>query len=180
MKDRSGFGWFELAEGILLILLGGYTFARPDNALTGFIMLYGVVAIIMGVADILLYVRVEHYIGIGPMISLVAGTLSVMSGVMLLVYPGAGKIVMTVLFPLWFIAHCISRLANLNRIRLFAGDFIFYFTLVMNLLGLMLGTLMLSSPVFSWISARYIISIYLVLLGIDCIALAISRMGSRY
>ena len=180
MKNRSGFGWLELVEGILLILLGSYTFVRPDRALTGFIVLYGIVAVIMGIADILLYVRVERYTGFGPVISLISGTLSVMSGIMLLVYPTAGGIVMTVLFPLWFIAHCISRLSNLNTIRLFSGDFTYYFTLILNIIGLILGTMMLINPWFSLLSIRYIVSFYLILLGIDCVILAVSRLGSRY
>lgn len=179
MKGRSGFGWLGVVEGILLILLGGYTFIRPDSALTGFLVLYGIVAVIMGIADILLYVRVERYTGFGPIISLISGTLSVMSGVMLLVYPNAGRIVMTILFPLWFIGHCISRLASLNNIRLFVGNFTYYFTLVLNIVGLILGTMMLVNPWISWLSIRYIISFYLILLGIDSIVLAISRIGSR-
>ena len=179
MRGRSGFGWLELAEGILLILLGGYTFARPGHALTGFILVYGIMALIMGVADILLYVRIERYIGFGPIVSLISGTLSVMSGVVLLFHPNAGKIVLTVLFPLWFIAHCISRLSNLNTVRLFTGNFNYYVTLILNIIGLVLGTLMLINPWISWVSIRYIISVYLVVLGVDCIVLAISRIGSR-
>ena len=106
-------GWIVLLEGILLILLGGYTFARPGSAITGSVILYGVMAVIMGIADILLYVRMERYTGFGPVISLISGTLSGMSGIMLL-------------------------------------------------------------PI------RYIVSFYLLLLGIDCIILAVSRLGSRY
>ena len=105
MKKRSGFGWLELVEGILLILLSIYTIIRPDRALTGWIVLYGLIAVIMGVADILLYIRVERFTGFGPIISLVSGALSVMTGVMLLVYPNAGKWVMSLLFPLWFLTH---------------------------------------------------------------------------
>lgn len=179
MKRRSGFGWLELIEGILLIVLGGYTLARPEHALGGLIILFGVAAVVMGVADILLYVRVERYTGFGPVISLISGTLSVMTGVMLLVYPHAGQIVMTLLFPLWFIAHCVSRLSNLNTIRLFSGDFMYYFTLVLNVIGLALGALMLVNPWVSWLSIRYIVGFYLILLGIDCVVLAFSQMGSR-
>lgn len=89
------------------------------------------------------------------MISLISGTLSVMTGVMLLVYPNAGRIVMTLLFPLWFIAHCVSRLSNLNTIRAFSGEFMYIFTLVLNIIGLVLGALMLINPWFSWLSVRY-------------------------
>ena len=94
MRRRSGFGWMEFIEGVLLLGLGSYTFAQPDRALTGFIVMYGIVAVTMGIADILLYVRVERFTGFGPIVSLISGALSVMTGVMLLVYPNAGKWVM--------------------------------------------------------------------------------------
>ena len=179
MSRRSGFGWLTLAEGILLVLLGGYTFLRPEDALTSWIVLYGLIAVIMGVADILLYIRVERFTGFGPIVSLVSGALSVMTGVMLLVYPTAGKWAMTLLFPLWFIAHCVSRLASLNNIRLWCGNFTYYFTLILNILGLVLGAMMLFDPWVSLLSIRYIVSFYLFLLGIDCIILAVSQLGSR-
>ena len=179
MKKRSGFGWLELVEGILLILLSIYTIIWPDRALTSWIVLYGLIAVIMGVADILLYIRVERFTGFGPIISLVSGALSVMTGVMLLVYPNAGKWVMSLLFPLWFLAHCIGRLSGLHTVRLWAGDFTYYFTLIMNVLGLILGGLMLVDPLVSWLSARYLVSFYMVLLGVDCVILAFSKLGSR-
>lgn len=179
MKKRSGFGWLELIEGILLILLSIYTVVRPDRALTGWIVLYGLIAVIMGVADILLYIRVERFTGFGPIVSLVSGALSVMTGVMLLVYPNAGKWVMSLLFPLWFLTHCISRLAGLRTVRLLASRFTYWFTLVMNVLGLVLGVMMLARPWFSLLSLEYLVSFYLMLLGVDCIILACSRLGSR-
>ena len=178
MKNRSTFGWIELVEGVLLILLGVYTLIRPDNVITGFIMICGVMAVIMGIADILLYVRVERYMGFGPMLSLISGTLSVMAGLMLLVYPSAGEVIVTVLFPLWFIAHCISRLASLNTIRFFSGESTYYFTLVMNIIGLILGILMLINPWLSFMSIKYIISFYLILLGIDCAIIAVTQITS--
>ena len=180
MKRRSGFGWLELIEGILLIVLGCYTFARPDRALTGFIVVYAIFAVAMGVADILLYVRIAHFTGFGPIVSLLSGTLSVMAGVMLLVYPNAGKLILSVLVPLWFLAHCISRLSNLNKIRFFAGEFPYYFTLILNVLGLVLGGLMILNPLISLLSVPLIIGIYLLLLGVDCLILAFSKLGTRY
>ena len=57
MRNRSNFGWFELIEGILLIILGNYTFLHPESGITGFVILYGIMAVIMGTTDILLYIR---------------------------------------------------------------------------------------------------------------------------
>ena len=179
MRGRSIFGWLELAVGVLLILLGIFTFARPDSALTGQIVFYGAIAALTGVADLILYVRVERYTGFGPMVSLISGILSVMSGVMLLVYPNAGKWILSLLFPIWFIAHCISRLSHLNTIRVIAGNPFYYCTLVLNGIGLILGVLMIFCPTLSLISVSYIVGFYLILLGVDSVIMACSNLGTK-
>ena len=180
MGRRMGFDWFELIIGILLILLGVFTFANPGFALTGFVMMYGVVAIVMGVSDIVLYVRVERYTGFGPMVALIFGILSVMSGVMLIVYPDAGSLIISILFPIWFIAHCISRLSRLDGIRLIAGNGAYYCSLAMNIIGLLLGVLLIIKPWITIVSIGWIIGLYLILLGIESLLVAFSGMGSKY
>ena len=180
MTRRSGFGWLQLAIGIALIVLGVLALANPDLALSGMVIAYGIAAVVMGVANILLYIRVERYTGLGPILSLISGILSVMSGVMLMLYPRAGVLVLTVLFPIWFIAHCVSRLMHVNHIRYVAGDGVFSFALVVNIVGLILGFLMLLSPHTTLSTLRWFAGIYLVLLGMDGVVTAVSRMGTRY
>ncbi len=179
MRRRSSFGWLELAIGILLIVLGVWAFLEPDRALSSMVIAFGLAAIAMGVADILLYIQVERFTGLGPVLSLVAGIMSVMSGIMLLAYPKAGTLALALLFPIWFIAHCISRLSHLHHIRFIAGSGMYTFTLVINIIGLMLGFLMLLSPLFTLAALRWFSCIYLILLGIDGVVMAVSRMGMR-
>lgn len=179
MTRRSGFGWLQLAIGIALIVLGVLALANPDLALNGMVIAYGIAAVVMGVADILLYIRMERYTGLGPILALISGILSVMSGVMLMLYPRAGVLVLTVLFPIWFIAHCVSRLMHVNHIRYVAGDGVFSFALVVNIVGLILGFLMLLSPHTTLSTLRWFAGIYLVLLGVDGVVTAVSRMGTR-
>ena len=179
MKRRSGYGWLELVIGIVLIVLGVLELIKPDLALTGIVFAYGVAAVIMGVADIILYIQVERYTGFAPILSLISGILSVMSGVMLVVYPQTGVLVLTVLFPIWFIAHCMSRLTQLNHIRYVAGDGTYYFALILNIIGLVLGFMMFLRPLFTLTTIRYFAGVYLILLGIDAVVMAVSRMGLR-
>ncbi len=179
MKRHSGFGYLELVLGIVLIVLGILAFANPDLALTGLVFAYGVAAIVMGIADIVLYIQVERYSGFGPVLSLISGILSVMSGIMLVVYPGAGVLVLTMLFPIWFIAHCISRLTHLSHIRFVAGDGIYSLTLILNVIGLLLGFLMFLRPLLTLTAIRCLAGCYLLLLGIDSVAMAFSRLGRR-
>lgn len=179
MRRRSGFGWLELAVGIALIVLGILAFARPDLAMSGLAFAYGIAAVVMGVTDIILFIEVERYTGFGPLLSLISGVLSVMTGLMLVVQPGAGGLVLTVLFPIWFIAHGVSRLMHLGKIRRVAGKGIYYFTLLVNIVGLLLGVLMVFNPVFTMTTIRCLASAYLILLGLDSVVMAFSRMGKR-
>ena len=91
----------------------------------------------------------------------------------------SGVLVLTLLFPIWFIAHGISRLVHLGHIRFVAGRGIYYFTLVINIIGLVLGFLMLFDPLFTPTTIRCFASAYLILLGIDSVVIAVSRMGRR-
>lgn len=180
MRRRSGYGWFELVVGILFVILGIYSFIHPENTLTGVVIVYGIFAIISGIADIIFFVRTERYTGFGPTISLISGIFSIMAGFMLLVYPSAGTWAMVLLLPIWFIAHCISRLTHLNMIRVTAGRFYYYFTLIVNIIGIVLGCMMIVRPVISLFSAGFIIGTYLILLGFDSIVMAISKIGSKW
>ena len=87
MRRRSRYGWLELIEGILLILLGIYTLCNPGGMLRGITFAYGFLAVITGISDIVFYAKTERYIGFGPTIALVTGILSLLAGLMLLMYP---------------------------------------------------------------------------------------------
>ncbi len=178
MKKRTDFGWNELIVGLLLIILGIFTFVRPESTLTGAVVIYGIIAIVMGIEDIVVYVRLARFTGFGPMLSLISGILSVMCGIMLLANPNVGKWALTILLPIWFIAHCISGLTHTNFVRLIGNRFYYYFALILNILGLILGFLMLLSPVLSFLTIRaisYMIAVYLILFGAESVIAAFAR-----
>lgn len=180
MRNRSGFGWVELLIGIFLVALGIFTLVRPNSTLTAAVILYGLIALGTGIADIIFYVKAEEHLGFAPTLALISGILSVLTGVILLVYPGAGKLALAIFFPIWFISHCISRLSQLPLIRIHTGKVHYYFVLIVNIIGLILGCLMLIRPAAALLSLNLIVCVYLILLGIDSIVLAFSNVGSRW
>ncbi len=177
MRRRSRFGWMELMIGIVLVGLGVLTLIKPGEILTGIIVIYGLIATITGIADIIFYIRMERHMGFAPTLALVAGVLSVMAGLMLLIYPGIGEGVISILFPLWFITHCVSRLSHLGIVRITAGRGYSYFTMIINIIGLIMGVLMIIQPQTALLTVNYLIGFYLLLLGIDNIVLSFSPMG---
>ena len=179
MKNRSGFGWIGFISGLCMLLLGVFTFIRPESMFTWFTVIYGLIAVITGVCDIVFYIKAERYTGFGPVISLIFGVLGVMAGIILVTHPETGKWILSIAFPLWFIAHCISRMTHLNLIRLTAGSVYYYISLVVNILGLILGVVMLFKPAFTFITAGTLVGIYLITSGVEAIIIAFSKVGSR-
>lgn len=55
---------------------------------------------------------------------------------------------------------------------------IFYYGIV--LLALVLGFLMILSPWLSFQSLNFVLGIYLILLGVDCVVEACSRIGGHW
>lgn len=164
--------WWELIAGIVMIALGIVSLARPSLAVTGLVYAYGAAGVIVGVTDILRYIRVERYTGFGPMVSLIAGVLSVMAGVVILVNPRVGMAVFSLLFALWFITHCVSRLASLSRVRLVAGRGAYYAALVLNIIGLVLGAVLVVLPAASVLTLGYLAAVYLIVLGAESLVMA--------
>ena len=166
--------------GVCLILLGAFTFLRPRSIFTGIAVLYGIAAVITGICDIVIFIKEERFSGFGPGLSLVSGILSIMTGITLLAYPGIAEWVISLLFPLWFITHCISRLTHLGIMRLLAGRFYCYFSLIVNIIGLVLGFLMLFQPFLAFFTVGYLVAFLLIAFGIDCIMMAFTDLGSRW
>ena len=168
----------ELIVGLLLILLGIFTFVWPDSMLTGAIVIYGIIIIAMGVLDIVIYAKLSRFTGFGPMLSLITGILSVMCGVMLLANPNAGKWALTVLLPLWFISHSVSGLSRIGLVRLFGSRSYYIFSLILNILGLIMGVFMIFSPMLSFLTVGiicYMTAAYMVLFGVESVIAAFAR-----
>lgn len=179
MRRRSGFGWFELLEGILLIGLGIYSLFEPMQSLMGLMVLYGIGAVASGVGDIILYCRLEKYMGFGPTVSLISGVVSLLVGIVLMLHPGAGSWAALVLFPLWFLCRCIGRIAHLSYAKPMIGRGYFTFALIVNILGLILGVLMLVYPKLSLVSLNLILAFVLLLTGVDSLVEALSKLGAK-
>lgn len=180
MKKRSGFGWIEFICGLCMIVLGFFTIFKPQGMFTWLVIIYGFIAIVTGICDIIFYIKAGQYTGFAPVLALVCGIFSVMIGTILLSNLGMGRWILSILFPLWFIAHCISRLMHLNVIRFIAGSNYYYFSTVFNILGLVLGIVMLFNPMFTIVTTSTLIGIYLIISGVESIVIAFSKIGAGW
>lgn len=66
MRRYTGFGWLELVVGVLLIILGIATLIKPGSVLTGVIVVYGIIALLTGIDDIIFYAKIGTAHGLWP------------------------------------------------------------------------------------------------------------------
>ncbi|MGI6737250.1 MAG: HdeD family acid-resistance protein [Anaerovoracaceae bacterium] len=175
MKHRSQLARTQLILGILMVVLGIAALIRPLSLLTGFVIACGIMAIILGIFDIVFYIRAERFSGAGPLTAVITGVLSIMVGVMLLIFPDAGRMVLCVLFPIWFIAHSAAQLAQADILRLTSARGYYLLSVITAIIGIILGFLLLLQPLLSGVALGWMIGLYLILLGAAGIVLSFSR-----
>lgn len=176
MTRRSKFGWADFLLGAVLICLGIYIFISPQAAVNSILVISSALAIISGILDIVFYIRLEND---RAAVSLVTGIISALAGFMLLLNPVMGRWIIGAVFAIWFVAHSISRVACYKTVRALAGRGAAAISLVLNAPGLVLGVLMVVSPVVSALSLGYLVATALVVHGAGSVTEAFSKMGAR-
>ena len=86
MRRRSRYGWLELIEGILLILLGIYTLCNPGGMLRGITFAIWSSCCHHRNFRYCILCKNRALYRFGPTIALVTGILSLLAGLMLLMY----------------------------------------------------------------------------------------------
>lgn len=175
---RSTFGWVEILLGILMIGLGIYTLLNPVESIYAFVIVYAIVAIISGIADFVFFYQMEKRGGFGSTMMLISGILNVLVGILLLTNISAGTLTLTLLFPVWFIFRCIARLSNLDYVKAFGSSLEYWVALIANILGIILGIMLLFNPLLSATTMVYFVGFYLLVAGLSSIIVGFGRVGA--
>lgn len=112
---KSLFGWCEFISGIFLLGMGAYALFSPSSLLWGSMILYGVMAIVVGASDLLLSMRIDKEDS-GRTWLLAAGIANLVIGAVMLFGAGAGAGAVPYLLLVAIIVHGLARLLAMNTI----------------------------------------------------------------
>lgn len=163
----------ELVAGALLVLCGVMALVIPGLALGVAVVFTALLALVRGAAEVAFYFSFKERTGPGAGISLIAGVAELLLGILLLCNIGAGKWAMSVLFPLWLLIACATRLANLGLFRFFSKTY-YWANLIVGAVGILCALILLISGSLSMAVLNVVLAILLIVYGALEIALSFS------
>lgn len=162
---KKRFDWASLILGILLVVLGCVSFMHPDKSLHLLCILVGIGLLLKGVYELWARSAMSDILGYRSGWLLATGILDIVLGIVFMVYHNFGTTVIAIIFALWFIIGSANELTVAGVFRMFNVGY-YWLLIILDILGLIIGVVMLFSPMLSAMTIVWLISFYLIVIGI--------------
>ena len=102
---------------------------------------------------------------------LVIGIIDILVGIFFLFNIGAGVVALPFVFAIWFIADSILALFTADLAKGYSTGY-YWFTVIINILGVVLGCILLFNPISSALTLSFLVGFYFMIFGINHIVYA--------
>jgi uncharacterized membrane protein HdeD (DUF308 family) len=178
--------WVVLLRGVLAVIFGIIALAAPGAALTGIVTVFGIYAIIDGVAAVVHALRIRTP-GSGWGWLLVQGIVSVVAGFVALVFPGLvgiiGGVFALITIAIYAVMHGALGIRSAAGLKDGSSRTIGIVSAVLTLVfGILLAVLTFVTPGATVLSLIWLVGIYAIIFGVMFIVAAVQLrrgVGSR-
>ncbi|AMC94375.1 hypothetical protein AOC36_10445 [Erysipelothrix larvae] len=153
--------------GALLVVLGVYSLMNPSTVISTLGFAFALYALISGIIDIAMYFVFDSKFGYAPSLSMIGGIISIVAGVIMFMNPTSTAFMISLLFPIWFMSTCISKITQLPLIRHYSGTASYWFSLIVSALGIVLSIYLLFNPLTSLLYTVSFVAVYLLFYGFE-------------
>lgn len=157
LKKINKYFNLSIASSILFIILGIIILIFPKISLSIFSYLIGISAILLGIY--LIYLEVRY----GSIFTLIdtslSGILSILLGIIILIYPKTVAIFIPIVLGIWFIMSSFMKLRISYYLKYISGS-LYLSTLIMNILSVICGIIFIINP----LTSSTVITIYIAIL----------------
>ncbi|CAM3191789.1 HdeD family acid-resistance protein [Lactiplantibacillus plajomi] len=171
---RWGFDWTEFITGIVFLVAAYFVMKQPKAALLSLVFLFAIAAIISGITTIAGYTKLRRETGLRANFALVFAIIDILVGLMFLFHSPTGIIVLGYVFAFWFLIDSIERLLVVSHLRVFGTGY-YVISLIFDIISLVLGLMMLFSPVVAALTFNVLVSFYFAIFGVNAILIAFAR-----
>ena len=166
--SKKGFNLVHFILGLILLVTGLVSFFNPLSSLVAIVVVFAVAALFEGIIQLVFRSRLLEYTGYKANSILVLGILDILIGLFLLFNMNFGLLALPYIFAIWFIMDSIGELIVSDVFKSLSSGY-YWFKIIMNVLGLILGIMMLFNPIISALTISFLVGLYFLTAGIDFI-----------
>jgi uncharacterized membrane protein HdeD (DUF308 family) len=155
--------WLVLIRGLLAVVFGLYALFAPGSALLALVFVYGFYAIMDGVAALALGFRHRRSSHWGW--HLLQGVVSLLAGLVALVWPGPTVLALVLIIGVWSIVHGVAEIVEAFAARR-AGSPSWGWLLAAGVIGVLFGVVLIASPGAGALALLWIIGWFALIFGV--------------
>ena len=160
-QDNGKLKWSSLIMGTLLLIVAVIIFSYPVKNFYTLTWLIGLFILINGVIQLLFSRAARALAGSGSGLIVVIGIIDIIFGLLVIFNVGASSTFFIFMFAAWFIVSSIIGLMTISKQSRLKG-----LSIIVNVLGLLLGIILLFNPMMGMILVSTMIAITFAVLGV--------------
>lgn len=160
-QDKGKLKWSSLIMGTLLLIVAVIIFSYPVKNFYTLTWLIGLFILINGVIQLLFRRTARALAGSGSGLIVVIGIIDIIFGLLVIFNVGASSTFFIFMFAAWFIVSSIIGLMTISKQSRLKG-----LSIIVNVLGLLLGIILLFNPMMGMILVSTMIAITFAILGV--------------
>ena len=161
VQDNGKLKWSSLIMGTLLLIVAVIIFSYPVKNFYTLTWLIGLFILINGVIQLLFRRAARALAGSGSGLIVVIGIIDIIFGLLVIFNVGASSTFFIFMFAAWFIVSSIIGLMTISKQNRLKG-----LSIIVNVLGLLLGIILLFNPMMGMILVSTMIAITFAILGV--------------
>ncbi|OFS54638.1 MULTISPECIES: DUF308 domain-containing protein [unclassified Staphylococcus] len=160
-QDNGKLKWSSLIMGTLLLIVAVIIFSYPVKNFYTLTWLIGLLILINGVIQLLFRRAARVLAGSGSGLIIVIGIIDIIFGLLVIFNVGASSTFFIFMFAAWFIVSSVIGLMTISKQSRLKG-----LSIIVNVLGLLLGIILLFNPMMGMILVSTMIAITFAILGV--------------
>ncbi|MGY3750288.1 HdeD family acid-resistance protein [Vagococcus acidifermentans] len=174
MGKRQRVDWPSLILGIVFVLAALMSFRlHPAQNVSILVSFFVVTVIFRGIYMLKIRSTVRELFRVSVTPLLVIGVIDILIGVYFLFNIRKGVMLAPYVFALWFLMDSLFGLFELGWLKQLSTR-LFWVSLVTNVIGLIIGMLLLAKPIVSLMTLSFMVGFYLMIAGLAYIMRAFS------
>lgn len=162
---KKRFDWFSLVVGLLFLIAGFASIKHPDKTLHFLAIVAGVSFIFRGIYELWFRQIVNHLLNEKSGWLIFSAILDIILGIIFICQPNFGVIFIAILFAIWFVVDSIFELMSAKFFKYLHRGY-YWFIVILSVISLILGIILLFSPLLSAMTVVWLISAFLIIFGV--------------